>query len=48
MGTTVQSAPEAAGVVCPKETGDLGPDKTCNDCQYQGRCYAAVLSALGV
>lgn len=45
-GTTVKTAAQAAGVICPQQTGELGPDKTCNDCPHQKKCYAAVMAVL--
>lgn len=45
-GTKIQTASRAAGVTCPKETGEMDPNLTCQACKHFINCYAAILDVL--
>jgi len=41
------SVSEAAGVTCPKETGEMKTDADCLGCEHFGACMNALLKELG-
>lgn len=46
-GTKVIAASRAAGVTCPKDTGQLGKDEDCHCCEHWAACAAAIRRAIG-
>lgn len=46
MGTKVTDAPGAAGVECPKKTGEMDESESCKECPYWSRCYSAIMGVL--
>jgi len=38
MGTKIKSIPEAAGVKCPKSTGEMDRKETCTKCDHYRKC----------
>lgn len=45
VGTTIVSVSKAAGVTCPKETGEMRDDDSCRVCDHFEKCYAVVVVA---
>lgn len=41
-------APGAAGVECPKKTGEMDKSESCRECQYWHRCGRAIMGSMGV
>ena len=46
MGAKVVDAPTAAGVECPKKTGEMDESESCRECPYWSRCMDAVMAAM--
>lgn len=46
MCLTIKSPSEAAGVICPKETGEMKTED-CHDCPHFGACWNALMEELG-
>ena len=46
MTMTIKSPSEAAGVICPKETGKMPTDADCRGCPHFGACWNALMEAL--
>lgn len=47
MSMTIKSPSEAAGVICPKETGEMKTDADCRGCQHFSACWNALMGELG-
>ena len=47
MTVRVRSVSDAAGVECPKKTGEMGEDESCEECEYFKRCWGKVMGVLG-
>lgn len=46
MGMKVTDAPDAAGVPCPKKSGEMDESESCKKCPYWSRCYATIMGAM--
>lgn len=46
MGTKIMDAPTAAGVVCPKKTGEMDESEPCRKCPYWSRCMDAIMGVM--
>jgi len=46
MSMTIKSPSEAAGVTCPKETGEMKTED-CHDCEHFSACMNALMEELG-
>lgn len=46
-GTIIQTPAQAAGVECPKRTGEMPWDADCRKCRHYDACLAAVKRELG-
>lgn len=44
---TIKSPSGAAGVICPKETGEMKTDADCRGCQHFSACWNALMEELG-
>lgn len=46
MGTVISDVPTAAGVDCPKKTGEMSKDTPCRNCMNYIICLRAVAGVL--
>ena len=45
-GTEINTPAAAAGVTCPKETGEMDPKESCEGCKHVAVCFDALIGAL--
>jgi hypothetical protein len=45
-GTKIRTHAEAAGVTCPKETGEMDQETSCRTCEHFLTCFGNIMSAL--
>lgn len=45
-GTKIKTPAAAAGVICPKDTGEMDPDISCKECEHFQACYSSIMGAL--
>lgn len=45
-GTKISTPAAAAGVTCPKETGEMDPETSCQTCKHYPICYSKIMGAL--
>ena len=46
MGTQLSDASTAAGVECPKKTGEMSNDDSCMGCPHYAKCLKVIMEAL--
>jgi hypothetical protein len=47
MGTKISDLPSTAGVKCPKKTGEMTENESCNDCKEYRACLNALNEFMG-
>ena len=45
-GTKISTPAAAAGVTCPKETGEMDPETSCQTCKHYPVCFGKIMGAL--
>jgi len=45
-GTKINTPAAAAGVTCPKDTGEMDPEESCMNCKNFKACFNVVFEAL--
>lgn len=45
-GTNISSLPAAAGVICPKDTGEMDNNASCKNCKHYPKCVAVLNGVL--
>jgi len=48
MGTKVQTVAQAAGVTCPKDTGEMDRNEPCSKCEHYHKCLGQISRVLGL
>lgn len=45
-GTKISTPAAAAGVTCPKETGEMDPETSCETCEHYQVCFNKIIGVL--
>jgi len=45
-GTKISTPAAAAGVICPKETGEMDPETSCQTCKHYPVCFSKIMGSL--